>query len=234
MIARSGRFSIIPARAIDDPRLGKAALLVLCALGTYSDRDGWSWPSISTLANRVRVSRRHISNGLRQLEQLNYIEIKPQYDKAGKQQTSRYRVLHDANLPRDLFKVGVNVEFTPRGEAGVPRGGEAGVHTERPIRTTHKNDTDSGPSFDEFWRVYPKRTPHSNPKQPAKKKFESVIKTGVPAATIIRGAENYARYVESEGLNRKYICQAVTWLNQERWEEYQEALAETEREVAPL
>ena len=32
MIARSGRFSIIPARAIDDPRLGKAALLVLCAL----------------------------------------------------------------------------------------------------------------------------------------------------------------------------------------------------------
>ena len=123
MIARSGRFSIIPARAIDDPRLGKAALLVLCALGTYSDRDGWSWPSISTLANRLRVSRRHISNGLRQLEQLNYIENKPQYDKAGKQQTSRYRVLHDADLPADLFKVGVNVEFTPRGEAGVPRGG---------------------------------------------------------------------------------------------------------------
>ncbi len=73
MIARSGRFSIIPARAIDDPRLGKAALLVLCALGTYSDRDGWSWPSSNTLANRLRVSRRHISNGLRQIEQLNYI-----------------------------------------------------------------------------------------------------------------------------------------------------------------
>ena len=72
----SGRFSIIPARAIDDPRLGKAALLVLCTLGTYSDRDGWSWPSISTMASRLRVTRRHISNGLRQLGQLGYIETR--------------------------------------------------------------------------------------------------------------------------------------------------------------
>ncbi len=119
----SGRFSIIPARAIDDPRLGKAALLVLCTLGTYSDRDGWSWPSISTMAHRLRVTRRHISNGLRQLEQLGYVKTKPQYNTAGKQQTSRYRVLHDADLPADLFKVGVNVEFTPRGEAGVHGGG---------------------------------------------------------------------------------------------------------------
>ena len=58
MIARSGRFSIIPARAIDDPRLGKAALLVLCALGTYSDRDGWnaSRPNRPSEANRLRLS----------------------------------------------------------------------------------------------------------------------------------------------------------------------------------
>jgi hypothetical protein len=56
----------------------------------------------------------------------------------------------------------------------------------------------------------------------------------VPAASIIRGAKNYARYVESEGLNRKYVAQAQTWLNQERWEEYQEAPAEPEREVGPL
>jgi hypothetical protein len=230
----SGRFSIIPARAIDDPRLGKAALLVLCALGTYSDRDGWSWPSISTLANRIRVSRRHISNGLRQLEQLNYIEIKPQYDKAGKQHTSRYRVLHDANLPRDLFKVGMNVEFTPRDEAGVHGGGEPDVHTERPIRTTHKNDMDSSPSFDEFWRAYPKRTPHSNPKAPAKKKYETAIKSGVSPASVIRGAKNYALYVQSQGLNPKFVAQAQTWLSQERWEDHQEAPAKTEREVGPL
>jgi hypothetical protein len=194
------------------------------------------------LANRLRVSRRHISNGLRQLEQLNYIENKPQYDKAGKQQTSRYRVLHDANLPRDLFKVGMNVEFTPRDEAGVhggdelsvPGGGEAGVHTERPIRTTHKNDTGSGPSFDEFWQAYPSRNPHSNPRSPAKKKFDAAVKCGVSPASIVRGAMNYARTVESEGLNPKYIPQAQTWLNQERWGDHQEALAEIEREVGPL
>ena len=55
-IQHSGRFSIIPARAIDDPRLGKAALLVLCALGTYSDRDGWSFPTVATLCKRPNCS----------------------------------------------------------------------------------------------------------------------------------------------------------------------------------
>ncbi len=225
----SGRFSIIPARAIDDPRLGKAALLVLCTLGTYSDRDGWSWPSISTLANRVRVSRRHISNGLRQLEQLGYVETKPQYDNAGKQQTSRYRVLHDADLPADLFKVGVNVEFTPRGEAGVHGGGEAGVHPERPNRTTHKKDIPTAGGFDEFWRAYPSRKPHPNPKTPAKKKYEGAINRGVPPADIIRGANNFALYVEHERLNPKYGAQAQTWLSQERWSEYQEAVESDSR-----
>jgi Helix-turn-helix domain len=229
-----GRFAIIPARAIDDPRLGKAALLVLCTLATYSDRDGWSWPSLTTLANRLSVSRRHVTACIRELEELGYVETRPRFDKAGKQQTSVYRILHDVDLPADLFEVGVKSEFTPRDERGVQGGDEPGVHPERTILTTHMNNTDSGPSFEVFWRVYPKRTPHSNPKQPAKKKFDSAVKRGVPAGTIVRGAQNYALYVEREGVNPKYVAQAQTWLNQERWEDHQEAPANSEREVAPL
>ena len=41
----SGRFAIVPARAIEDHRLGAAALRVLAALSTYSDKDGWCWPA---------------------------------------------------------------------------------------------------------------------------------------------------------------------------------------------
>ena len=77
--------------------------------------------------------------------------------------------------------------------------------------------------FKVFWRTYPSRRPHSNPKKPARAKFETAVKRGVAAADIIRGAENYAAYVEREHTNPKYVAQAQTWLNQERWAQYQEA-----------
>ncbi len=207
---RSGRFSIIPARAIDDPRLGKAALVVLCALGTYSNRDGWCWPSTKTLCQRLRLTRRQVTENIRQLQELEYIEIQARFNEKGQQQSNKCRVLHDADLPADLWE---------RGDAGEQ-------HPERTKKErTKKHTVDSSPAsgFEEFWRAYPSRKPHPNPTAPAKKKFEGAINRGVPPADIIRGANNFALYVEHERLNSKYVAQAQTWLSQERWSEYQEA-----------
>jgi len=88
--------------------------------------------------------------------------------------------------------------------------------------------------FAKFWHKYPSRHPHSNPKKPAKQKFEAALKRGVPVEVIIRGAENYAAYVARETDDARFIAQAVTWLNQERWTEYQKPFEEPAREVAPL
>ncbi len=41
---RSGRFSIVPARAVEDRRLSAPAFRVLPALGTFSNKDGWDIP----------------------------------------------------------------------------------------------------------------------------------------------------------------------------------------------
>ena len=49
------------------------------------------------------------------------------------------------------------------------------------------------------------------------------MKRGVAAADIIRGAEHYGAYVEREHTDPKFVAQAQTWLNQERWAQYQEA-----------
>ena len=49
------------------------------------------------------------------------------------------------------------------------------------------------------------------------------MKRGVSGWDIIRGAQNYAAYVEREGTDPKYIAQAKTWLNEERWVQYKEA-----------
>lgn len=73
--------------------------------------------------------------------------------------------------------------------------------------------------FDEFWECFPSRSPHQNPKKPARQKFGAAVKRGVNPQDIIDGAKRYAAYVEAEGTDPKFIAQAVTWLNQERWQD---------------
>jgi hypothetical protein len=73
-----------------------------------------------------------------------------------------------------------------------------------------------------FWRAYPSRHPHSNPKTPAQKSFMEALNRGVDPELIIRGAENYRATVERNGIDPQFVAQAVTWLNQERWHDYQQ------------
>lgn len=81
----------------------------------------------------------------------------------------------------------------------------------------------SAEQFEVFWKTFPTRRDHSNPKKPARAKFEAALKRGVASADIIRGAEHYAAYVEREHTAPKYVAQAQTWLGQERWAHYQKA-----------
>jgi len=80
-------------------------------------------------------------------------------------------------------------------------------------------------SFEKFWQSYPKRTPHQNPKAPAKKAFIKQVKRGINKQEIIEGAIAYREYCDAYVRDRKYVAQAVTFLNQERWGDFEEASA---------
>jgi hypothetical protein len=71
------------------------------------------------------------------------------------------------------------------------------------------------PEFDAFFKAYPRRGPHPNPKKPALLKFNAAVKRGVDPQTIITAAKAFA--ASSRGTDPKFIPQAVTWLSQERW-----------------
>lgn len=73
--------------------------------------------------------------------------------------------------------------------------------------------------FEIFWRAYPSRSPHENPKKPAALKFASLVKAGADPAKIIAGARRYAAYVTLEVRDRRFVKTAITWLNQEQWQE---------------
>lgn len=77
--------------------------------------------------------------------------------------------------------------------------------------------------FEVFWRAYPSRGEHPDPKKAAHAKFAAALKRGIAPADIIRGAENYAAYVARDGTDPRFVAQAKTWLHQERWMQHQEA-----------
>lgn len=75
-------------------------------------------------------------------------------------------------------------------------------------------------AFERFKASFPKRD-GANPWQPAEKKFWALVKTGVDPEVMIRGAQALAREEGARGnVGTKFIPQAVTWLNQQRFQDY--------------
>jgi hypothetical protein len=75
--------------------------------------------------------------------------------------------------------------------------------------------------FDEFWKVYPKRGDAANPKKPALEKFSRLLRGGTDPTEIIASARRYAEIERRAGrVGTDKIAQAITWLNQHRWQDY--------------
>lgn len=82
-------------------------------------------------------------------------------------------------------------------------------------------------AFKKFWDTYPSRSPASNPKKLALDAFRRKVEAGVPVGDILRGVEGFAAAVKQQQRQdgEKYnprgaVCQAVTFLNQERYNDY--------------
>jgi biotin operon repressor len=252
----SGRLFIGPSRAIDDRRLGNAAFRVLGALASYSDRDGWCWPSHNTIARRLDITRQAVAKQIKVLADLGYIEIESHLRENGSQSTNRYRLLHDTDLAAIHDRL-VEAESGLKEEQPDVAGGQlhvaggatpevAGGATPEVAprtsqRTSHLTNTSGATvhelaegQFETFWQTYPSRRPHSNPKKPAELKFMAALRRGIAAADIIRGAEHFAEHARREGGDPKYVPMAQTWLNQERWADFQAMSVEPEQEAGWL
>jgi hypothetical protein len=72
--------------------------------------------------------------------------------------------------------------------------------------------------FDDFWKSYPRRQ-GANPKTPAFKAFDAVVKSGTDPAAIIAGARRCA-IADRDKIGTPFIPQAVKWLRDRRWEDY--------------
>lgn len=77
------------------------------------------------------------------------------------------------------------------------------------------SNSDFDAEFEEFWAAYPPKP--ANPRKKAKDKYIAIRKQKVSHETIVNAAKKYAAMRAGE--DPKFTAQAVTWLNQWRFED---------------
>lgn len=216
--------------------------VVLLALADHADEHGMCWPSISLLVKRAHVGERTVQRALQSLEDGGFIARERRQRENGSDTSNLYLLNMDGSQrkPTDtsVTKGGVNLAphavhggvIQTGGEGVTQTGGEGGLH-DTP-RTIIKNRNIEPPSisadaeFAAFWAAYPKRP--NNPKQPAIRKYvhaRQVLK--VSHETLVNGAKAYA--ASRAGEDPRYTAQAVTWLNQRRWDDEYVSPAEAKK-----
>ncbi len=77
--------------------------------------------------------------------------------------------------------------------------------------------TRSASRFEEFWAEVPKRD-GDNPRKPAEKKFDALVKSGVDPQLMIDGMRQAcAEYRRRGEWGTRFVPMTVTWLNSQRW-----------------
>ena len=76
------------------------------------------------------------------------------------------------------------------------------------------------PAFEKFWAAYPRRK-GANPSKPAQDRFTAAVRSGADPDAIIAAVARYASELSVQGkLGTEFVAQATTWLNQRRWQDY--------------
>jgi len=80
-------------------------LVVLLALADYTSREGIAWPAVSTLAGKVRMSKRNTQRCLRALERAGELEVRRNQGRRG---SNIYRILlsNTESINSDVHVIG--------------------------------------------------------------------------------------------------------------------------------
>ena len=105
---KNPRYSILPARAVFDARLSCTELRVLAALGTYSDKDGWCFPSQKELVEKLSIARSTLCAAIKKLasKDIGYLEVQPRTAKGRGKVGNEYRVRMDLPPMSDAQDIG--------------------------------------------------------------------------------------------------------------------------------
>jgi DNA-binding Lrp family transcriptional regulator len=80
--------------------LGAYGLAVYMCLARFTNADGLSWPSYETIAKRTGISRKQVIREVKKLEDLDLIEVTPQFNPETKENRSNlFALTRDSQSP---------------------------------------------------------------------------------------------------------------------------------------
>lgn len=174
---------------------------VLLALANYADQTGMASPSIETISRITELSESAITHAIEALEKGNFIKSIP-------------AIGHDNQSSVYNYYLQIPTQKT------------------KPVHKTQPNNQPSysmTQGFKKFWKTYPSRRPHSNPKTPALSKFITAIQKIIKEQKMFENdaieyllncTRNFAKYIATHNKDPKYIPLATTWLNQQQYFEF--------------
>jgi|SRR5215469_13818577 len=203
-------FAKVPPRVAADFTLGAQDLRVLIAICSHANGGGRAYPSLARIASLTGIARHNVCRSIGRIEKAGYLRRQRRQCGNGVWDRSTYEIIF--NCPTAPAQIAEREALN-----GAERSARVMTLIAVNDRETPRGTGDA--HFELFWRAYPSRGSHPNPKKPAALKFAAALKRGVDPSIIIAGAKQYADYVELENIDPRYVKQAVTWLNQEQWNE---------------
>jgi hypothetical protein len=219
------RFARISERAIRCRELSASDWRVLACIALHADASGRAYPGMRTIAEMAGIRREDVPRTIRRLEQLRQLRRDPSTGPGGAN-------VYILNLDDDggsatvrTVRNGADPQGCGQGVRNGATKGSARVRTKQTLEQTNEHiraddEETASEFFNTFWRIFPSRGGHTNPKKPAREKFFAAVERGADPALIVRAAENYAAHIVRSNTAGRYVKQAQFWLSQECWEQY--------------
>ena len=126
------KYSRVPEAAFPDWRISSPALRVLGILCRYTDKNGYCFPSQSTIAKRLGLARSTINYHIKKLRQLGYLQIERRTTSSGGETSCLYRITTppEADSPDDLqIDTPDNPNLDTPADANISTHADAGINT---------------------------------------------------------------------------------------------------------
>jgi hypothetical protein len=200
-------FAILPEELLLDGAITDGAVRLYCVLYRHADRAGVGWPSRARLAKLLRCSTDTIDRRAAELKGAGWLEVEARYDDGGQRSnryTVRLRSRGDAAGPSGMDA------------AGPPSTDAAQNESQLELKPENEKTPSRDNDFETWWLGYPKRGGTTRgPKKPARAAWDRL--SAADRAAAVRAAPNYA-----EATDQKFVCDAVRFLSQRRFDEWLE------------
>ena len=182
-------------------------LLLHLALADFANDEGECWPAQPTLAKKARCSVTWVRLGIRDLKNEGLLEVVS--EGSGRGNRTQYRLLRKGATTNGVLV---------KGETPEPQRVHS-AHSRTYIKNRKEPSNTHDASFDEFWKVYPRRVARG-----AALSAWTRIMNQNDAPSLEHVLSAVAAYSKSVS-DPKFICHPSTWLRQQRWLDHQETVS---------